>query len=174
MHNEKTIKYVNENYKKIISKFSNKFCNEQAAEDCLQHILFKLCKKEYNINSPRSFINGAMPMVFFNYKRSNKRYFFSDELVSDWDDGEKALGFLGLLPVFQPTVENDIDNHQILEIIYNEIGKLPPQQRDAVLRRMRDEHENTNTEKANFRHGMLKLKKSLTSIENVDMMSLYN
>lgn len=174
MHNEKTIKYVNENYGKIIVKFSRRFENKQAAEDCLQHILFKLCRKEYGISRPISFINKAMPMTFLNYKRSNKRYFFSDEFLSDWDDGEKALSSLGLLPVFNPTVIDDIDNSQILEIIYNEIDKLPAQQRDAILRRMREEHENTNTEKSNFRHGMMKLKKSLTSIENVDMMSLYN
>ena len=77
------------------------------------------------------------------------------------------------LPIFNPTVVDDIETEEVNKVLYNEINKLPPQQRDAVIRRMNDEHENTNTEKANYRHGFFKLRNRLIDINTGGFFNSY-
>lgn len=161
MFNKETVDFILKNKAKLLKIHSFNFKNEQIAEDCLQILLTRLISKEYNIENPASFVNVAMRQVFLTYKRSNKRYALDSDFLSlmentDEDHFETYIS--------ENNTIQDIDLKQVWSIIYEEIGKLPANQRDAVVRRLREENEPTNTEKANYRHGMLRIKERLDDI----------
>ena len=166
MYNEKMIQYVGDNYKKITNTYGYKFHNYQAAEDCLQHFLYKLLKKDYDIKSPEAFLKNAMIMIFMNYKRTNRRYAFnSDSLFDEEQNDDKNLENR-CIPTFEPTYIDDINFTQTMDIVYNEISKLPNKQREAILNRIAEKHNwENNTEKTNYRQGIIKLKIALNNLE---------
>lgn len=175
MHNKEVIEHIQRDYKKITKIFGRKFKNHEHAEDCLQQLLLKLCRKEYNITHPKSFIKRAMFMIFSNHKRSNKRLSFNS--ISYWGDldDDKNTSLRGL-PVFYPSIIDDIDHSEVLEIVYNAIDSLPPKQRAAILNRYSDKENNTNninTEKTNYRQGFIKLKEKLNDFQIVETVENY-
>lgn len=163
MHNSNTIDFIFKNKQKILKGYSDKFKNSQIAEDCLQHLLLKLIQKEYNIESPGGFISSSMMSIYFNYKRTNKKYSLSDQSESE-NFNELFLDGEGY---YSMETSEDLDNLKIMMRVYREVEKLPKTQRGAIIRRINEQNEATNTEKANYRHGILKLQERLSPLKEI-------
>lgn len=156
--------YIQDNYKDLLGFSLGYTKNKQIAEDCLQLTCETLLKKQHtiDINNMRSYIRTAITNHFLNYKRSNRRYHRNEMDYFDTDtesyETDSSAQNITLL-IEEATPESLYDIKQMLATLADCMPLIPKAQLAAVQRRMLGTHPNTHTEKANYRHGMIKLKK---------------
>lgn len=165
MNNPELIKFITNNRTKLLHHGYKFFKNEQAAEDCLQKLYLKFLAKDYGIvNNISSFVYTALYSHFHNFKRTNKKYkmdFINNDQQSQGFDEELLEKYLQEKPEI-PQYEEMIDNYRLLDMLYRNIALLPKNQRKEIENRLNGETTLNNTKKANYRHGMLKLKKNVS------------
>lgn len=166
MYNKDAVEFILKNKKNIIKKHSFLFKNEQIAEDCMQVLLTRLMTKEYGIENIPGFVKTGMQQIFLNYKRTNRRYYLESSLgdMVSKQNGNDYEPVIFESHVSENTAIRDIELKQVWGMINDEIEKLPKNQRDAIMRRLNEVNAFTNTEKANYRHGMLKIKEKLQKV----------
>lgn len=152
MYNKETIEYIFENRNKIIKKYTKRFGNKpELTEDLLSNIIRRLCEVELNVSYSETWLFQSMKWQYLNHLTMNKKYnYCGQEFIPD--HGVKA------------EQEDKLIEESEHSKLYLAIDLLPETQKKAILNRMAGTHENTNTEKANYRHGLLKLREVMSEI----------
>lgn len=142
----KMAEYISLNQKKLLQVY-HKFGNVETIEDLLSKISIRLLQDPENkIDNPRSFLKVAVINEASNYRTVNRKYLLSD----DW------IGFFG-----NYEQKSLMDIEKTIKELYRNIDLLPTGQKTAILNRMNEVNINSNTEKANYRHGITNLQKML-------------
>lgn len=129
-------------------RYRSKVYEQYIREDLLCNVIEVLLRTpDKTIDDAKNFLDVAFTNQYYNYKRNNKKYYLNNEINDFLQDSCDITG-----------LKEAPENHVIL---YNEINKLHKKRKEAVLRRLNDTNPENNTEKANYRHGMLDLKSML-------------
>lgn len=145
--------YISLNQKKLLQVY-NKYGNVETVEDLLSKISIRLLQEpEGKIDNPRGFLKVAVINEAANYRTVNRKYMLSDDWISFFGNYEqKSL----------------MDMERTFKELYRNIELLPLEQKNAIMNRLNETHDKqSNTEKANYRHGiknlqsMLKIKRTI-------------
>lgn len=166
MRNSNLIDYINKNYSKLINYGYKFFNDKQSAEDCIQKMYVKFLTRDYgDVKNVRSFVHEALYSQFYNFKRTNRRYSlrweYNDtlEFQDNTPSVPKEVKDKIILNDFFSDLEELDEKEFRLNKLNENLSLLPENQKNAIERRLNGTNPQTNTEKANYRHGMLKLKK---------------
>lgn len=159
MLNPELISYVLTHRKKIIHACKHLVHNDiQRAEDCVQKTLLKLLNTDYGlVDNISAFCYQSVCNQCLNENRMHRRYHSADFT------GTKDDGVLSVILIDENDYIQDHDFDHRIPLIMEAYQKLPEKQRGAIARRLAGTNPDTNTEKANYRHGLLKLQKMFTT-----------
>lgn len=162
MRNPKLINFLNDNRDQLLKCGKQFFRDQEIAEDCLQNVYLKFLRTDLeDTTNVRSYVLTSLYREFYNYKRNNKKhtnhFHFNGETKLD-ENGEEFSASDMFFEMEMPQYEEAIDNKRVLSKIYESIESLPKTQKTALYNRLNECHVKTNTEKANYRHALLKLK----------------
>lgn len=145
----KMAEYISLNQKKLLQVY-NKYGNIETVEDLLSKISIRLLQDpESKIDNPRGFLKVAVMNEASNYRTVNKKYLLSDDWITFFGKYEqKSL----------------MDIEKTIKELYRNIDLLPLEQKNAIMNRLNETHDKqSNTEKANYRHGIKNLRKLITN-----------
>lgn len=165
MKNPELINFMIKNNKELLRYGRKFFQNDQAAEDCIQRLYIKFLNKDYGqITNVRSFVQTALYSQFYNFRRMNRRYKNGYDFNGEFNETNEGLQLLSIEALMEPVMpdcDEQIDQKVRMHNLYHNIELLPNTQKQAINNRLNEINIPTNTEKANYRHGMLNLKKLL-------------
>lgn len=161
MYNKKIIEHIYGNYEKIVTGFLKNNKREEI-EDAISRFATRLLKREYLVEYPVAFTYESLKKELLNSSRT--KISKNTKPISSFNrESRKTILRSHYYEPIQ-ALEEAMDREISLGFAYDEVAKLPPGQKNAVLQFMIHngyEAFKTNTEKAHFNIAIKKLKLAL-------------
>lgn len=154
MYNKEVIELALKNKSQHLKTFLKDLSIEEL-EDIFQNILLNLLSTDKNIdiNNSKAYINTSMKNAIIHHKEKNSK-FIKNQITTD----ETILDLFEAIPneiCYYNEIENYQDNQYNLKIMKNNIEKLFPKQKEAVIMFLNGK-AGTNT--PNFKQAMKTLR----------------
>lgn len=151
--------YIGNNHTMLV-KMYRKYGSQEIIEDMLSRVsLTLLMTPDRIVDSHKCFMVAAMANQFLNYRRTNIKYVYNPK--------DNDMDFFDLMGSYEQDFYHD--RKLLYNILHNHIKSLSFCEEVAIINRMEGIHDvNGNTEKANYRHGFLKLRRALIDIKLSD------
>lgn len=164
MYNKEVLEYIYGNYEVIIRGFTKSYKREDI-EDAISRFTRRLLKNDYEkVEHLISFTYVGVKGELLNGGRT--KISKACRPISSFNKEQKKVIQKALSHDPMQVLEDAMDHEKIVGPVYEEIAKLPPGQKNAVVQFMLHngyQAFKTNTEKAHFNVAIRKLKLALNA-----------